>query len=652
MRLIRTFSATAQPHPPLSRLPSTSTSCAAFSAILRVRVVSDITSMLNRLRPLDATSVKSWRCVAIPGVVPNLRGAHGMRAVIYARFSSENQRRASITDQIEVCTRYVDKQGWAIVGTYSDAAASGASRFRPEYQKLLSDLDRHLFDIVVVEALDRLGRKLSDIADLHDRSTFAGIKIHAVNVGEIGAMHIGMLGTMAQLFLSDLREKTWRGQLGRALQGKLPGGKAYGYVVVGPDTGERRIKLSEARVVGRIFREFAAGHGPRAIARRWNSEGIPGPEGRAWGDTTIRGQANRGTGILNNALYIGRLEWNRCGYTKDPRTGKRMARPNPRSKWEIVAVPHLRIIDDELWKRVKVRQQEVRFEIGRDEQGNALNRAHRRRFLLSGLLVCGCCGGAYTIVGLDRYGCATRRSKGTCSNRLSISRIEIEERVLRGLSKRMMAPELVTAFVDEFNAELRRLAGDAEAGRATAQRELADIERRIAGIVTAIEDGAYTPTLKERLTSLEKEKEAASAKLGAAKLEPIVRLHPGLPGLYTKKVESLAAALNQPGTAAEAGDIMRGLIDRIVLTPVEGILKAELYGDLARMITFAEATAHKKSNVGAPREPALLSVVAGPGFEPGTFRFMSLMSRPSSARFGEGYSRLVEARSEAPQSRR
>jgi hypothetical protein len=118
--------------------------------------------------------------------------------------------------------------------------------------------------------------------------------------------------------------------------------------------------------------------------------------------------------------------------------------------------------------------------------------------------------------------------------------------------------------------------------------------------------------LKERLTTLENEKEAASARLGAAGAEPVVRLHPGLPALYRKKVESLAAALNQPETTAEAGDIMRGLIDRIVLTPVEGILKAELYGDLARMITFAEATEHTKSNAGSPREPALLSVVAGP----------------------------------------
>jgi site-specific DNA recombinase len=449
-----------------------------------------------------------------------------MRVATYARYSSANQSQASIDDQLEVCTRYIDKQGWAIVGTYADAALSGASRFRPQYQRLLGDLDRGIFDVVVVEALDRLGRRLSDVAALHDRCSFAGIKLHAVNVGEIGAMHIGMLGTMAQLYLSDLREKTWRGQLGRALQGKIPGGKAYGYDVVGADAGERCINPAEATIVLRIFEEFADGRSPRAIAKQLNLDAIRGPEDRPWGDTTIRGQAERGTGILNNAVYAGRLEWNRCSYIKDPRTGKRVARPNPRNKWEIVEVPQLRIVEDSLWERVKARQQKIGFEIGRDEQGNALNRAHRRRFLLSGLLVCGCCGGAYTIIGLDRYGCATRRSKGTCSNAVAIGRAELEERVLNGLRDRMMAPELVTAFVDEFNAELFRLAGNAEAEHAAAQRALADVERKIAGIVRAIEDGAYNPTLKERLTTLETEQKVAAARLAAAGPKPVVRLHP------------------------------------------------------------------------------------------------------------------------------
>jgi site-specific DNA recombinase len=218
------------------------------------------------------------------------------------RYSSENQSQASVADQLEICTRYVARRGWTIVDTYADAAFSGASRFRPQYQRLLGDLDRGAFDVVVVEALDRLSRKLADIAALHDHCAFAGIELHAVNVGEIGAMHIGMLGTMAQLYLSDLREKTWRGQLGRVLLGKVPGGKAYGYDVAQAGTGERSINPSEAAIIRRIFEEFAAGRSPRAIARQLNLEFVPGPGGRPWGDTTIRGQVERGTGILNNAL--------------------------------------------------------------------------------------------------------------------------------------------------------------------------------------------------------------------------------------------------------------------------------------------------------------------------------------------------------------
>src|SRR5690349_19076570 len=155
-----------------------------------------------------------------------------MRAVIYARYSTDLQREASIEDQIEVCRRLIDRNGWILAKTYADRAMSGSSRFRPSFQQLLADAEQGRFDIVVSEALDRLGRKLSDIADLFDRLSFLGIKIHTVNAGQITPMHIGMLGTMSQLYISDLREKTWRGQLGRARKGRIPGGRAYGYDVI------------------------------------------------------------------------------------------------------------------------------------------------------------------------------------------------------------------------------------------------------------------------------------------------------------------------------------------------------------------------------------------------------------------------------------
>jgi site-specific DNA recombinase len=537
-----------------------------------------------------------------------------MRVVVYARYSSENQRAASIDDQVEVCRRFAEARGWTIQTLYKDAALSGSSRFRPGYQSLLADLDRRKFDVVLVEALDRLGRKLADVADLHDRCDFADVKLITTNVGEITPMHIGMLGTMAQVFISDLREKTWRGQLGRALQGKIPGGKAYGYDVVGTGQGERGINEPEAVVVRRIFECFSRGDSPRAIAKQLNKERVPGPGGRPWGDTTIRGQFDRGTGILNNAVYVGRLEWNRCSYVKDPRTGKRVARPNPPDKWEKTDVPHLRIVDQHLWDGVKRRQQELQFEIARDETGNALNRAHRRRFLLSGLLKCGMCGAGYTIVTTDRYGCAAHKSKGTCSNNLLLSRKDIENRVLAGLKHRMMSPEIVAAFISEFNAELAKISGVADKERGAAKRALADVERKIASIIKAIEDGAYNSTLRDRLTSLEGEKASIEAKLAQAAPAPTVRIHPNLTEVYRKKIDKLEQALTEAATAKEAGDILRGLIQSIVLTPTKGTLKAELYGDLATITEYAQ----KKDRAANARSE--VSVVAGTGFEPVTFR--------------------------------
>ena len=246
-----------------------------------------------------------------------------MRVVIYARYSSDNQRESSIEDQLEICRRYIDRQGWTLVHTYEDRALSGASDQRPAYQQMLADAEANRFDIVVAEALDRLGRRLSEVARLHDRLEFRSILLHAVNIGQVTTMHVGLLGTMAQLYLSDLKDKTRRGQLGRVLAGKIPGGKAYGYQLVEGQRGERRLNDAEAVVVRRIFREFVAGKSPRAIAKTLNAEDVPGPDGRPWRDTTIRGQVDRGTGILNNSLYVGRLEWNRCSYIKDPTTGKR-----------------------------------------------------------------------------------------------------------------------------------------------------------------------------------------------------------------------------------------------------------------------------------------------------------------------------------------
>ena len=182
-----------------------------------------------------------------------------MRAVIYARYSSDLQREASIEDQIEVCRRYAKAQGWTVVDSYTDAAISGASRFRPGFQKLVADAGQRKFDIVICEAIDRLGRRLADTADLKDQLTFQDIRLFTPTLGEITTIHVAVMGMMAQMALKDLGEKTKRGQLGRVLKGRIPAGIAYGYRSIkkaDDDAGMREIVPEKAAIVRRIeFRE-------------------------------------------------------------------------------------------------------------------------------------------------------------------------------------------------------------------------------------------------------------------------------------------------------------------------------------------------------------------------------------------------------------
>lgn len=123
-----------------------------------------------------------------------------------------------------------------------------------------------------------------------------------------------------------------------------------------PVRGDRAIDPVEAAVVRRIFEDYARGLSPKKIAEALNLERVPGPQGGHWGTSTIHGNRERGTGILNNELYIGRQVWNRLRYVKDPGTGKRISRLNPETEWVITEVPDLQIIDDALWEQVRSRQ--------------------------------------------------------------------------------------------------------------------------------------------------------------------------------------------------------------------------------------------------------------------------------------------------------
>jgi len=547
-----------------------------------------------------------------------------MKAAIYARYSSDNQRDASIDDQVMVCKKRTVAEGWDLIETYSDHATSGANTLRPAYQRMLMDARSDRFNILIAEALDRLSRDQEDIAALYKQLTFAGVRLITLSEGEINELHIGLKGTMNALFLKDLATKTRRGLEGRVRQGKSGGGNAYGYNVVkqldangAPIRGDRTINRQEAHTIRRIFNEFANGRSPRAIAHDLNAENIPGPRNGNWGPSTIHGNWRRGTGILNNELYIGRLLWNRQRFIKDPQTGKRQARINPESEWVIEEVPPLRIIDEELWLRVKDRQNGTRRRVAADNNGIRSERARRPKYLLSGLLQCGVCGGGYSKISQQHYGCSTARNKGTCANMLTIRRDIIEETVLAGLNEQLMQPDAYKEFVSEFNREVNRLGASEDQERTRLNKELGNIDRDLARLIDAIKSGVPGAAVKDEISALELRKTELKNKLEVAPA-PQPRLHPRLADVYRNKVANLVEALNAPDTVADAAEAIRGLIEAVRLVPEEGELRIEIYGELAALISLGQK--HKNKHPGGDTSGVQVTLVAGAGFEPATFR--------------------------------
>jgi hypothetical protein len=197
-----------------------------------------------------------------------------------------------------------------------------------------------------------------------------------------------------------------------------------------------------------------------------------------------------------------------------------VSRPNPEAKWIRTEVPELRIVDDGLWQRVKLRQAALakQFEATikgvRVARAERLNRLRRLAFLLSGLLTCGCCSGKYGSVVKDRYGCHFR--KGICGNGRTIRRSEIERRVLAGLTDKLVSPGAVAVAVRAYAEETNRRGRERRAEAETSRRALEKIERGTKGILDAIEDGMYQPAMKARMSELVQQKAEIEKRLAEA----------------------------------------------------------------------------------------------------------------------------------------
>src|SRR5262245_51429634 len=206
------------------------------------------------------------------------------------------------------------------------------------------------------------------------------------------------------------------------------------------------------------------------------------------------------------------------------------------------------------------------------EDDRRFNQFRRPKYLFSGLTKCGECGAGFIVHSREFLGCFGARDRGTCTNRLRISRPEVESRVLNALKTKLLRKDFFEEFCREFAKEINRLRMEQRAGLSSAKRDLERVKRDIRNVIDAIKAGYAGPELKAEMDDLQARKNPLLAQLALAD-EPPPLLHPGMADLYRAKVENLASALQREDTRLEASEMLRGLIGAIVLTPEKGQLR-------------------------------------------------------------------------------
>ena len=314
-----------------------------------------------------------------------------------------------------------------------------------------------------------------------------------------------------------------------------------------------------------------------------NAEGVRGPIGRDWGPSTIHGNRQRGTGILNNELYIGRLVWNRLRYVKDPDTGKRVSRLNPDSGRIVQDVAELRIIDQELWERVKARQGAL---------AGTVAKCRRRARLL------GPAAPALSVLRADAvrrlrrrdrqfqpalYRLRERPQQRHLRQSPTMRRDELEALVLDGLQNRLMEPARIKIFCEEYARAMNRLHVEHNARRAAKEEALAKAERDLARLVQAL--GRHAGLGRAGEDSGTRGAKGCAARSPCPGRGQRIRLRPNMAGYYVAQIADLRAALTESGRRSEAAEIVRELVDRIELSPVvrqgRKTLSVSLYRRLA-----------------------------------------------------------------------
>lgn len=442
-----------------------------------------------------------------------------LRCAAYARYSSDRQSPASIQDQLRKCRDFAKQHDWEFLEgyVYADEAISGAGSDRPAFLRLIhaASLRPRPFDVLLVDDTSRISRSLGDAARFYEQLSFNGVRVLALSQGidsqsEQADVLLSVHGLVDSLYIKELAKKTHRGLEGRALLGLCTGGRCFGYDNVAEgDSVRQEINAKEAAIVRRIFEMAAEGASLKVIARKLNDERVPSPRPRAgkqyatWCPTAIRA-------MLRRELYAGRVIWNRSRFVKAPGSNKRLRRDRPMTEWRTVERPEIRIIDEALWTRVQKRIERIAEQF-KGKRPGLYTRAATSPYLLTGFLKCGSCGANLAIVtgrkkdGRGRYGCPQNFYRGACSNRLKESAEVVENRLLAGLQRSVLLPDVVDYALQEFERQLEAALSELSNSMDRMRQRREAIQQELDRLIDAIASIGHSPALVKAIGEREQE---------------------------------------------------------------------------------------------------------------------------------------------------
>ncbi len=418
-----------------------------------------------------------------------------MTGVIYARYSSDRQTEQSIEGQLRECQEYADQNNIKIIGTYIDRAKTGRNDNRAEFQKMLRDSKKSLFDSVIVWKIDRFGRNREDIAKNKAILRRNGVQVlyarEHIPEGSEGIILEGLLESLAEYYSAELREKTIRGMRESAFKCQYNGSAIPLGFCIDEDL-KYIIHEEEAKIVKLFFDMYEGGNTIADIVRYTKVHSIRTKKGKEFTHFGIKR-------ILTNRKYLGEYQWNDI----------------------IIPGGMPRIISDEQFERVNDEM---------DKNKKAPARKRNEVFLLTGKVFCGHCKG--TIIGdsgtgksgnkFYYYSCRAKKLRHTC-NKKSIKKDWLEREIVMLTAATVLQDDVIEYIADRV-VEIQQKEQEDKSTIDYLKSRISDIESAIRNIMKAIEAGIITETTGARLRELESEREDLKIEIEKKKIaHPIIK---------------------------------------------------------------------------------------------------------------------------------